>query len=67
VHRVYQALTQGGNRRAPNVKRTGCPAGVCLAIEGLEERMLLSTLTEFNGVLDYGPSTSVASTLDYSA
>jgi hypothetical protein len=57
VHRVYQTLTRGRKRRDPRIKRTGRPTVTRLAIEDLEDRTLLSTITLTNGALVYLPST----------
>jgi len=67
LHRSYEALTRGRTRRAPKITRRSRPAAARLAIEGLEERTLLSTLTLTNGALVYTPSTTVSSALTISA
>jgi hypothetical protein len=62
LHRVYQSLIQGsGQPRSRRVSRASRPGGPArLAVEGLEERTLLSTLTLINGGLVYVPSTTLA-------
>jgi hypothetical protein len=67
LKRVYQTLSRG--RRTPRsakLRRTSQPLVARLAVEGLEERALLSTLTLSGGALVYAPSTSLANTLSIS-
>jgi hypothetical protein len=64
LHCVYQTLIKGGRQpRSRRVAHARRPAATHLAVVGLEDRMLLSTLTLTNGALIYAPSTSVANSL----
>jgi hypothetical protein len=63
LHRAYQSLTRGRKRRAPKITRTCRPAAARLAVEGLEDRTLLSTLTLSGGALIYAQSANVSSSL----
>jgi hypothetical protein len=67
LHRTYRVLTHGRKRRASRIRRSGRPAAARLAIEGLEERTLLSTLTLTNGALVYAPSINIFTALTISA
>jgi hypothetical protein len=51
LHRTYQALTRGRNRRAPKITRTRRPAATRLAVEALEDRTLLSLTLTGDGTL----------------
>jgi hypothetical protein len=67
LHRVYQILTQGSRQpRSRRVSRGSRPGPARLAVEGLEERTLLSTLTLINGALVYVPSTTLAQAMNIS-
>ena len=66
LHRVYQNVVSGHRRRAPKLTRTSRPTVARLAVEGLEERTLLSTLALSGGALVYAPSTSLANTVSIS-
>jgi N-acetylneuraminic acid mutarotase len=59
LHGAYQALTRGSMRRAPKIIRASRPVATRLVIENLEERALLSTSTQFGGVLGDWPSSNV--------
>ena len=70
LHRKYQGLIRGRRkRRTPAIMRAGRPTIARLAVEGLEDRTLLSTLSlglYTTGALVYTPDTSVANTLTIS-
>jgi hypothetical protein len=61
LHRVYQTLIRGRKRRAPKITRTCRPAAARLAVEGLEDRFLLSTVTNLD---DAGPGSLRQAILD---
>jgi hypothetical protein len=63
LHRIYQALIRDGKPRSRRLPRTGQPAVARLAIEALEDRNLLSTLTLSGGALVYAPSTNLNNNL----
>jgi hypothetical protein len=68
LKRFYQTLMGGGRKqRSRKITRRSRPAAVHLAVEALEERALLSTvtLTSLGGV-NYSPSTSLADTVSLS-
>jgi hypothetical protein len=66
LHHTYQALIRRRKARSRRVHRTNRPAAARLAIEDLEARTLLSTLTLSGGALVYVPSTSANNTLTIS-
>src|SRR5262245_53098498 len=63
LHRIHQALVRGRKPRSRRVPRNGRPATARLAVDGLEDRTLLSTLTLGGGALVYTPSTSAGNIL----
>jgi hypothetical protein len=67
LHRTYRVPTRGRKRRVSRIRRNSRPAAARLAIEGLEERTLLSTLTLTNGALVYTPSINIFTAVTISA
>jgi hypothetical protein len=66
LHRVYQTMIRGRKPRSRKVARSRRPSATRLAVEALEERTVLSTLTLTNGALVYSPNTFVANSLSMS-
>jgi hypothetical protein len=66
LHRVYQNVVSGHRRRAPKLTRTSRPTVARLAVEGLEERTLLSFVSLTSQALIYAPATSVANSISIS-
>jgi hypothetical protein len=67
LNRVSQGLIKRGRKRRS--RKIPCSSGgpyARPAIEGLEQRTLLSTLTLTNGALVYAPTTSIANTVTMS-
>jgi hypothetical protein len=63
LRRTYQAFIRGRKRRAPRKTRTNPGTVARLAVDSLEHRTLLSTLSLTNGALVYGSNTSAANIL----
>jgi hypothetical protein len=67
LQRVYQNLIKGGRKpRSRRVLRTSRPPTARLAVEGLEQRTLLSTLVLSGGSLIYQASSGAATNLSIS-
>jgi hypothetical protein len=67
LHSTYQGLIRSRKPRSRRVARTHPPTLARLAVEGLEDRTLLSTLTLFyNGNVVYAPATNNNNTLSIS-
>src|SRR5262249_14258462 len=66
VYRIYQTLVRGRKRTTSKSWQRSRPSVARLAVESLEDRTLLSTLTLTNGALVYSPNTFVANSLSMS-
>src|SRR6516165_9928661 len=66
VHRIYQTLVRGRKWRTSRSWQRSRQSVARLAVESLEDRTLLSTLTLTSGALIYSPNTFVANSLSMS-